>query len=82
MAAFMQGKKFDSFDDLDKKIQQYQKENYVQFYKRDSRTIETAIKRAPKRKFRPEIKYSELVYSCVHGGKKFKSSCTGKRPLQ
>ena len=51
-------------------------------YKRDSRTIETAIRRAPNRKFKSDIKYADLVYCCIHGGKKFKSEFKGKIPQQ
>lgn len=73
---------FSSLEDLDKAIGSYQLENFVQFYKRDSRTIEAALRRAPNRYFNPAIKYSEVVYSCIHVGKKFKSESKGKRPQQ
>ncbi len=76
------GATFNSFDELEKEIMKYQHENYVQFYKRDSRTIDAALRRAPNRNFNPSIQYSEVVYSCIHGGKKFKSESKGKRPQQ
>ena len=74
--------KFSSFEELEGEIDKYQRDNYVQFYRRDSRTIETAMRRAPNRNFKSEIRYSELVYCCIHGGKKFKSESKGKRPQQ
>ena len=73
---------FTSFKELQKEIIKYQRENYVQMYRRDSRTIEAAMRRAPNRTFNPRIEYSEVVYSCIHGGKKFKSESKGKRPQQ
>ena len=76
------GAKFSSYNDLSKAVEWYQNENFIQLYRRDSRNIEATLKRAPNRKFNPEIKYSELVYSCIHGGKKFKSESKGKRPHQ
>jgi len=74
--------RFSSFEDLQKEIEVYQSEHFVQFYRRDSRTIDAALRRAPKRTFNPNIRYSELVYSCIHGGKTFKSESKGKRPQQ
>ena len=74
--------KFSSFKELEDEIDKYQRDHYVQLYKRDSRTIEAAMRRAPNKKFKSEIKYSELVYCFIHGGKKFKSESKGKRPQQ
>lgn len=76
------GATFTSFEELEKEIIKYQRENFVQLYKRDSRTIDAALRRAPNRKFNPSIQYSKVVYSCIHGGKKFKSESKGKRPQQ
>ena len=76
------GSLFTSFSELEKVINKYQKKHYVQFYKRDSRTTEAASKRCVNKTFNPAIKYSELVYTCIHGGKKFKSESKGKRPQQ
>lgn len=77
-----EGTIFSSFEDLEKEIERYQRKNFVQFYRRDSRTIDAAIRRSPKRTFNANIRYSEIVYSCIHGGKKFKSECKGMRPQQ
>ena len=76
------GDRFKTFVEVETKIHQYEKEKFVQFYKRDSRKIEAAQKRAPHKNFKKEIVYAELVYSCKHGGKKFKSESKGKRPNQ
>ena len=82
MASFTVGDRFKMFVEVENKIHQYEKEKFVQFYRRDSRRIEAAQKRAPHKSFREEIVYAELVYSCIHGGKKFKSESKGKRPNQ
>ena len=66
------GSSFTSFSELEKIINQYQ---------RDSRTTEAASKLCNKT-YNPRIKYSELVYTCIHGGKKFKSESKGIRPQQ
>ena len=76
------GEAFLAFEELEEEIDKYQREHFVQFYPRDSRTIEATLKRAPKKQFNPNIKYSALVYSCIHGGKKLKSESKGKRPHQ
>ena len=73
------GSKFPSFDDVNKIINQYEEKNFVKLYKKDSRTIPSFKKRCPKRFIREELTYSYLVYSCIHGGKKFKSRSTGKQ---
>lgn len=73
---------FSSFADLDKKLKSYQSTNYVQLWKRDSRTIATAQKRMPNRQFNPDIKYYELWYACVHGGRSHTSKSQGQRPNQ
>ena len=41
---------------------------------RDTRTIEAAAKRIPKRAalMKPDLKYAQLKYCCIHGGKDFK----------
>ena len=73
MASFTVGDRFMTFTEVEKKIHQYEKEKFVQFYKRDSRRIEAAKKRAPNKNFNKEIVYSELVYSCIHGGKSLRA---------
>ena len=73
MASFTVGDRFKTFVEVEMKIHQYKKEKFVQFYKRDSRKIEAAQKRTLHKNYKKEIVYAELVYSCIHGGKKFKS---------
>ena len=74
------GQEFSSYFEVLEALQIYQNKNYVQFYKRNSLGIQAAAKRCPKKKFSPELKYSEVDFRCVHGGKKFKSQSKGVRP--
>jgi len=68
------GDRFDTFDELAEKIQQYSDENYIQMWMRDARTIAAAAKRVPKRAavMKPELKYYNLRYCCIHGGQVFR----------
>ena len=79
---FSVGDTFSSYTQLEEKLKSYQSTNYVQMWKRDSRTIVTAQKRMPNRRFNPDIKYCELWYSCVHGGRKHISNSQAQRPHQ
>jgi len=76
------GKHFESYGELQHWIETYQKENFVQFYISDSRTIAAAQKRLRKRHLNSELKYYQLTFACVHGGRKYKSQGSGIRPNQ
>ena len=65
---FTIGVKFSTFSELKDKIVDFEKANFVQLYIRRSRSIEAAAKRAPRKQFNSELKYSEIDYSCIHGG--------------
>ncbi|KAF2904796.1 hypothetical protein ILUMI_01361 [Ignelater luminosus] len=62
---------FDTYEDFDKKLKELSKKNFVHFWKRDCRTVEGAKKKT-ERYIDPKIKYYQLKYSCVHGGRMFK----------
>jgi zinc finger SWIM domain-containing protein 3 len=77
------GSEFTSFNEVQRAIDTFQKKNFVQFYKSDSlHGYRSYSKKCPKRKFNPDLRYSELDFRCVHGGKKFKSMSKGVRPKQ
>jgi len=76
------GSLFESFSELEEEIKKYQKRNFVQFYRRDSRKIKTAKQRAPNRHFNADLIYSEITYCCKEGGKEYKSESKGERPKQ
>ena len=56
-------KKFEDFSSLEIAIQQYQKDENVQFFRRSSRTIEKAQPRMPDKKLRSIMKYYFIVYA-------------------
>ena len=76
--SFSVGDIFPAFEQLEAKIKSYEEQNYVKFWKRDCRTIEAARKRV-NRSLSDNIKYYEVTYCCIHGGKKFKARGEGKR---
>ena len=75
---FTISEKFRSFDDLRAKVSRYEKETFVKLWKRDSRTVQAAKKRMTKH-LSNDIKYYEVTYACIHGGKKFKPRGKGQR---
>ena len=78
------GAKYSSFAALKVAISDHEKSNFVQFFKRNSRTIESFQRHYPsKRELRiPQaIEYPELDYACIHGGKPFRSKAN-QRPNQ
>ena len=56
----------------------YQNAENGQFYRRDSRSVDKAQPRFEKR-LNPKIKYYEVKYHCINGGKKHISKATGTR---
>ena len=80
--AIVSGQEFCSFEEVSESIKSWEKENFVTLYTRSSRSIEVARRRAPNRTFLDQLKFSELDYACVHGGREYKSKATQKRPCQ
>ena len=77
---FTIGETFSSFAQFEEKVNSYQATNFVQLWRRDCRKIAAALKKMPNRHFNPDIVYYELGYSCVNGGRSYKSNSTGIRP--
>ena len=63
--SFAVGEKFSCFTDFQKKLTEYERHNAVQLSCRDSRTLEAAAKRVPKRVLGApsDLKYYEIQYS-------------------
>ena len=81
----VKNKKFGSFSDIEKAVSDYEQQNFVQLYKRNTRTIAVYAKRCPNRnlleKANKALKYAEIDLCCNHGGRdNFKSRGTGQRP--
>ena len=79
---FRVGDEFNSFDDLRDKISTFGQTQFVQLYIRRSRTIIMASKRRTKKIYNEDLKFAELEYACINGGKNFKTTSTGERPNQ
>ncbi|XP_033225059.1 uncharacterized protein LOC117178001 [Belonocnema kinseyi] len=73
------GDRFKSYDELQSAIHAYELQNFVLLWKRDSRTIANARTR---KKIKPCLKYEELKYTCIHGGKNFHSKGMGSREIR
>ena len=76
------GEKFSSFDQLQEKISAYTRKTYIDLYRRESRTIATAIKAkriSSTKVINESLKYYEVQYNCIHGGNNFKSQGKGVR---
>ena len=69
---FTVGEKFSSVEEFEKKLEEYKKQAFVEFWRRDSRTITAARKRGIDRPLKAELVYHDLKYCCVHGGRSFK----------
>ena len=75
---FTVGELFESYDQLEKKLEEYKQKEFVQFWKRDTRTIEAARKRLDK-PLKTDLKYYEVKFCCIHGGQAFKPKGKGRR---
>ena len=78
---FNKGDKFSSWMELLERKSQYELAYHVELWVRDSRTIEAAKTKAPKRaaSANPELKYFSATLCCRSGGRCFKSNSQGKR---
>lgn len=72
------GDKFPTFRELEAAVKGYSEEKFVQFYKRDCRTV-TAAKTKVKRFLNERLGMYQVVYCCIKGGKSFKSRSKGER---
>ena len=79
MFRFQVGETFSSFDEFSRKVKEFEERSFVKLYKRSSRTIASTLRRAPKKKYNQRLQYTEIDMSCIHGGKNFVSTSTGKR---
>lgn len=69
---FFVGEEFTSFTELHRRIQSFQLRNSVQLYIRSSRKIQAAQVRSTDN-YNPELKFAEIYYACVRGGRKFQT---------
>ena len=75
------GDQYNSYEELEKAIKVLEKVQNINFWIRDSRSI-TAAKRRVNITISPVLKYYEVKYACIKGGRPFQSKSTGARPNQ
>ena len=78
---FSVGQAFESYSLLDEKIGQFEEQNFVKLAKSDCRKIKASAKTTG-RQINEGLVYSDLKYSCIHGGKAYKSKSKGEHPNQ
>ena len=78
---FSVGQTFESYSNLDEKIGQFEEQNFVKLAKSDCRKIKASAK-TTERQINEGLVYSDLKYSCIHGGKAYNSKSKGERQNQ
>ena len=68
----------ESFQQLEVEVKRFEKATSTKLWIRDSRTVESARKRT-KRHLSDSLKYYQVSYRCIHGGRKFKARGDGNR---
>ena len=68
------GNTFYSLDEVEEALRLYEENHNVKLYKRDVRSLEALMKRSLKLqkldKINESLKYGQLLYCCVYGGKR------------
>lgn len=72
------GDKFESFEAADARIKEATANKFLQYYKRDSRTIGSARNKT-RRYLKPELQYYQVKYTCIHGGRQYVPTGKGLR---
>lgn len=70
---------FTSFEKLKQKLDDFQRATSTSFFIRDCCTTSASKKKEIRREIDQLLKYYRIKYSCVKGGKKFKSKGKGMR---
>ncbi|KAK6325397.1 hypothetical protein J4Q44_G00047390 [Coregonus suidteri] len=80
MASLDVGSTYSNYTDFNNAVIAFENENFVQFYRRDARTIEKVKRLNPRHYYNPELKYVNIHLTCIHGGRNFLSHSKGVRP--
>ena len=80
----MVGSTFSSLEKLEAEVNAYQSEKFVQLVKRDTKTLEMANKRVPKRDegANTALVYYSIHYICAFGGKVTKMKEPGRGEIK
>ena len=78
---FEEGNTFDGYKSLEKKIKQYEDENFVKLSIKNCTIIQYANRKIKKCKFDDKHRYSYIKYVCKHFGE-YATQSKGARPNQ
>ena len=68
---FQIGDRFNTFEELECKLKLYENATSTKFWMRDCRTVNAAARKRTTRPLSDFIKYYQVSYRCIHGGRKF-----------
>ncbi|GAB0096547.1 uncharacterized protein DMENIID0001_120710 [Sergentomyia squamirostris] len=78
---FQLGDTFNSYQELEERLEAHSRESFVTYWRRDTRTVKGAHRKTSRRISKDLIYYS-LRLACVFGGQKFLTRGQGKRSCQ
>ncbi|CAL7949387.1 unnamed protein product [Xylocopa violacea] len=79
--SFHLGEMFDSYEELEHKLEKFSKRSLVHYWRRDSRTVSGAHMKTA-RPICERLKYYSVKYACIYGGQKFLPRGAGRRQSQ
>ncbi|XP_011049643.1 PREDICTED: uncharacterized protein LOC105143206 isoform X1 [Acromyrmex echinatior] len=79
--SFHLGEVFDSYEELEQKLDRVSKHTLVHYWRRDSRTVSGAHMKTA-RPISERLKYYSVKYACIYGGQKFLPRGAGRRQSQ
>ncbi|XP_011687542.1 PREDICTED: uncharacterized protein LOC105449840 [Wasmannia auropunctata] len=79
--SFRPGEMFDSYEELEQKLDRVSRHTLVHYWRRDSRTVSGAHMKTA-RPISERLKYYSVKYACIYGGQKFLPRGAGRRQSQ
>lgn len=73
MDTFEIGTRFPNYKSLTEALDNFSIQNKCKFWKRDARTINSSRAIGVVKYLHPDLQYYELKFTCIYGGKDFKS---------
>lgn len=79
--SFQLGEMFDSYEELEQKLELFSRRSLVHYWRRDSRTVSGAHMKTA-RPISERLRYYSVKYACIYGGQKFLPRGAGRRQSQ
>ncbi|XP_046416310.1 uncharacterized protein LOC124300286 isoform X2 [Neodiprion virginianus] len=79
--SFQLGEMFDSYEELEQKLESFSRRSLVHYWRRDSRTVSGAHMKTA-RPISERLRYYSVKYACIYGGQKFLPRGAGRRQSQ